>query len=32
LLETVLRRPVVVKAMKSAEPRRVVTEAKQIAS
>jgi CHAD domain-containing protein len=32
LLETVLRRPVVVKAMKSAEPRRVVREAKQIAS
>ncbi|HEY6371467.1 MAG TPA: CHAD domain-containing protein [Candidatus Sulfotelmatobacter sp.] len=32
LLETVLRRPVIVKAMKSVEPRRVVTEAKRIAS
>jgi len=32
LLETVLRRPVVVKAMKSAAPRRVSDEAKKIAS
>ena len=32
LLETVLRRPVVVKAMRAAVPRRVAVEAKQIAS
>jgi hypothetical protein len=32
LLETVLRRPVVVKAMKGAAPRRVAVEAKKIAS
>ena len=32
LLETVLRRPVVVRAMKNAAPRRVVTESKSIAS
>ena len=32
LLETVLRRPVVVKAMKTAVPRRVATEVKRIAS
>ena len=31
LLETVLRRPVVVRAMKSARPRRVVSESKSIA-
>jgi argininosuccinate synthase len=32
LLETVLRRPVVVRAMKSTAPRRVVTQSKSIAS
>ena len=32
LLETVLRRPVVVRAMKTSEPRRVAVEAKRIAS